>query len=68
MRFKEFSENYIRNQHMGLGSERPDDQRIMERPKTKRKERKLKDNAAFGLGTADTGGSWANTGARYKQM
>ena len=30
MRFKEFSENYVSNSHMGLGSERPDDQHIME--------------------------------------
>jgi len=30
MRIKEITENYISNQHMGMGTERPDDQRIME--------------------------------------
>jgi hypothetical protein len=68
MRIKEITENYVSNYHMGIGSERPQDQRILERPKTKRRERKLKDNAAFGVGTADTGGQWANSGAKFKQM
>jgi len=32
MRFKEFSENYITNPHMGMGSEREQDQHLLELP------------------------------------
>jgi hypothetical protein len=68
MRFKEFSENHVTNAHMGMGSERVQDQRIMERPRNRRRERKLKDNTAFGMGDKSAGGNWANTGAQFKQM
>jgi len=68
MRIKEITENYISNSHMGMGSERVQDQRIMEKPRNKRREKKLKDNTAFGMGDRAAGGNWANTGARFKQM
>jgi len=68
MRIKEITENYISNRHMGLGSQRADDQRIMEKPRTKSREKQLKDNTAFGIGDRAASGAWANSGARNKQM
>lgn len=68
MRIKEITENYVSNRHMGIGSERAPDQRVMERPKPKSREKKLKDNTAFGMGDRAAGGNWANTGAKFKQM
>jgi len=53
---------------MGLGQERSQDQRVMERPRRKRREKHLKDNTAFGMGNQAAGGNWANTGAQFKQM
>ena len=71
MRFVEFSENYVHNTDMGFGSERPADQRVMERPRKPRSkaERKLKDHIGFSVGGANpTMAPWANTGAKFKQM
>jgi hypothetical protein len=68
MRYREFQENHATNSHLGLGQERPQDQRVMERPRPKRKEKKLKDNTAFGMGNQAAGGNWANTGAKFHKM
>jgi hypothetical protein len=141
MRYKEFRENYATNHHMGLGSERQQDQRIielgdnkphllgklektgqvvrivkqakqvqfsdepnwilvdfdlseqgkefkwlpaatrfvwvrefgrdqqiMEKPRTRKRERKLRDNIGYTLGHGPAAGQWGNSGAKFKQM
>jgi len=62
------TENYISNTHQGAGSERSQDQRIMEKPRTRKHTRKLKDNIGYSIGDGLATGSWANSGARFKQM
>ena len=64
MRIKEITENWANNHHLGAGMERAQDQRIMERPRTRKqaKERKLKDNIGYNIGMGGPhGGTWANT-------
>lgn len=66
MRFTEFSENYVHNTDMGLGSERKQDQRLLEKP---RKKRKLKDNIQGSVGSSNPAmAPWANSGAKFKKM
>lgn len=50
-------ENYVTNTHMGMGSERPLNRQLIERPKNKQ----LKDNMGMSVGQASTGGNWANS-------
>jgi hypothetical protein len=67
MKIKEITENWG-NRHMhGLG-ERPQDHHLLEKPKSKRRERRLKDNIGFTLGHNDAGGAWAGSGAKTHQM
>lgn len=65
MRIKEITENYVNNTAMGLGKERPQDQRIMERPRTRKqnKEKKLKDHvgSVISIGYKDASGAWGNS-------
>jgi hypothetical protein len=68
MRIKEITENYVSNAHMGAGSERSQDQRLLEKPRTRKHNRKLKDNIGYSIGTGPASGSWSNSGARFKQM
>ena len=68
MRIKEITENYISNPHMGAGSERVQDQRIMEKPRTRKRERKLRDNIGYTIGHGPAAGQWGNSGAKFKQM
>jgi len=73
MRLKEFAtETYVNsiNNHMGFGTERPQNRQLIELPRNrlKRKERKLKDHIGMTIGTNSAGGNWANSGAKFKQM
>jgi len=68
MKVKEIIENHAANRHLGLGKERAQDQRIMEKPRQQRREKRLKDNAAFGLGNQTVGGNWAASGSQQGQM
>jgi len=65
MRIKEITENYVNNSAMGLGKERPQDQRIMEKPRTRKpnRERKLKDHVGkiMSIGYETGGGGWGNS-------
>lgn len=66
MKIKEIVETkWASNTAMGMGSERPQDQRLLEKPRVKKKpkERKLKDNlnSIVGIGYGDASGSWANS-------
>lgn len=57
-------ENRAANHHMGAGAERPQDQRIMERPRTRKlKPKRLKDNIGYNIGMGGPhGGNWGNSG------
>jgi hypothetical protein len=65
MRIKEITENYVNNSAMGLGKERAQDQRIMEKPRTRKpnRERKLKDHVGsiMSIGYRSGGGGWGNS-------
>lgn len=64
MRIKEIVENRVTNYHMGLGRERPQDQRIMEKNRTRKarpNEQRLKDNIGYNVGMGQVGGQWANS-------
>ena len=50
-------ENYVTNTHMGMGSERPQNRQLIERPRN----RPLKDNIGMSVGQAAAGGAWANS-------
>jgi hypothetical protein len=73
MRIREITENWANNHHMGMGTERPQDQRLLEKPRMAKhrkqnRELTLKDNIGMTIGHTAASGSWANTGAKYKQM
>jgi hypothetical protein len=65
MRIKEILENYVNNSAMGAGKERVQDQRIMEKPRTRKpsRERKLKDHVGsiMSIGYQSGGGGWGNS-------
>jgi len=75
MRIKEIMEAAWSNTYnTGTGTvERPQDQRLLEKPRRAKqrkhnRERTLKDNIGMSIGHVAASGSWANTGAKYKQM
>ena len=63
MRYYEFQENYVGNHHQGAGHERVQDQKIMEKPRTRKtRNKRLKDNIGYNIGMGGPhGGQWANT-------
>ena len=64
MRIKEIVENRVTNHHMGLGRERPQDQRILEKNRTRKtgRERRLKDHIGYNIGVGGPfGGTWGNS-------
>jgi hypothetical protein len=64
MRIKEITENYANNSTLGLGKERDQDQRIMEKNRTRKarpNEQRLKDNIGYNVGMGQVGGQWANS-------
>jgi hypothetical protein len=64
MRIKEIVENRATNHHMGAGQERAQDQRIMEKNRTRKTARtkRLKDNIGYNIGVGGPwGGNWGNT-------
>ena len=64
MRIKEITENYANNLTLGLGRERDQDQRIMEKNRTRKarpNEQRLKDNIGYNVGMGIAGGQWANS-------
>lgn len=50
-------ENYVTNTHLGMGSERPQNRQLIERPRN----RPLKDNIGMSVGQAAVGGAGANS-------
>jgi hypothetical protein len=65
MRIKEITENYANNLTLGLGKERDQDQRIMEKNRTRKarpNEQRLKDNIGYNIGMGGPhGGNWGNS-------
>ena len=64
MKIKEITENYVNNSAMGLGKERAQDQRIMEKNRTRKtRDKRLKDNIGHNIGMGGPhGGNWGNSG------
>jgi hypothetical protein len=65
MRIREITENYANNLALGLGKERAQDQRIMEKNRTRKPTRtkRLKDNIGYNIGMGGPhGGNWGNSG------
>lgn len=66
MLIREITETkWASNTDLGLGSERAQDQRLLEKPRVKRKtrERRLKDHAVdvVSIGHGAAGGNWGNS-------
>ena len=66
MRIREITETkWASNTDLGIGSERVQDQRLLEKPRTKRKrqEQPLRDHlvGVVSIGTGTAGGNWGNS-------